>query len=196
MPKRLLAATATLLVALIAPALAQSARKIQGCDLARADTTVHGITLGDEASFIRVIGNDRRTVLDDPTSNSAWSLYASRDNKQLLMLRHHAGDAVNSYREAEVKYGRHDRKPANLRVYEFVTGNGIKLGMRQRAVLKRLGPCFRSTHKAGNEIIRYEIQNEKAETGVLKAKNMPQYYAEYEFHNRKLIRFAFGHSPQ
>ena len=50
------------------------------------------------------------------------------------MLHHHAGDVQNSFREFEVKFGRHDRKPMKLPVYEFVTGKGIKLSMKRKAV--------------------------------------------------------------
>ena len=97
--------------------------------------------------------------------------------------------------EFEVKFGRHDRKPMKLPVYEFITGKGIKLGMKRKAVIAKLGPCFKSTEDDETETIRYEIKDEKASTGVLKAANMPEYYAEYEFRNGILIRFKFGHEP-
>ena len=176
------------------PALAQ---KPADCSLAKADRSVIGIALGDEASAIRVIGRDVRTVMEPPGSDMAWMLFAARGNRQLLALRHHAGDVEFSFREVEVKIGRHDKKPAMLPVFDFVTNGGITLGMKRKRVVARLGACFKSTMKAGNKVIRYEI----SETGgtlthpLLKAANMPQYYAEYEFHSGTLIRFRFGHEP-
>jgi hypothetical protein len=188
-------AVATLLVAIASSVAAQPAKKDQGCDLPNADTTVSGIKLGDGETIKKALGEDYRTVLDDPKSDFSWWIFASRDNKQLFAMRHHAGDTIHFYREFEVKFGRHDRKPMKLPVYEFITGKGIKLGMKRKAVLAKFGPCFKSNVDDEIETIRYEIKDEKAATGILKAANMPQYYAEYEFRNGILIRFKFGHEP-
>ena len=181
-------------------ALAQPAKttqgNAQGCDLPNADTVVLGIKLGDSASAVKILGEDYKTIADKPLSDLAWTIFASRDNKQLLLLRHHPGDVENSFLEVEVKFGRHDRKPKNLKVYDFITGKGIKLGMKKKAVIAKFGPCFKSTETDDDtEIVRYEIKDEKASSGILKATNMPQYYAEYEFRNGILIRFKFGHAP-
>ena len=192
---RRIAAALFLLAAAALPATAQPAKKGQGCDLPNADTIVLGIKLGDSASTIKVLGEDYKTIVDKPGSDFAWTIFASRDNKQLLLLHHHAGDVENSFLEFEVKFGRHDRKPKNLKVYDFITGKGIKLGMKRKAVIAKFGPCFKSTETDDTEIVRYEIKDEKAASGILKAANMPQYYAEYEFRNGILIRFKFGHGP-
>ncbi len=184
-----------LLIATTLSAAAQPAKKSTGCDLPNADTIVHGIKLGDSASAIRVLGRDFRTVVDNPASDFGWSLFASRDNKQLFLLRHHAGDLEHSYLEFEVKFGRHDRKPKNLPVYEFITGKGVKLGLKRKPVLAKFGPCFKSVQNGEIEVVRYEIKDDKAETGILKTTNMPQYYAEYEFRNGVLVRFKFAHEP-
>ena len=184
------------------PAAAQTAAgKGPGCDLANADTVAYGIKLGDGESTRRAIGPNYKIVLSDLTSDYAWLIFASRDNKQLLRLRHHAGDTVNSYMEIEVKYGRDSRKPMQLPPYEFISGKGAKLGMTRKQIVALFGPCFKSTIKAGTEIIRYEIAVDASELTsptlppMLKAANMPQYYAEYEFSNGRLVRFAFGHEP-
>ncbi len=172
-----------------------------GCELPNADIVVHGIRLGDSESTRRALGRDYRLVLSERASDYAWAIFASRDNKQLLRLRHHAGDLVDSYLEAEVKYGRDSRKPTNLRVYEFLSGQGIKLGMTRKQVVARFGPCLQSEKSGASEIIRYQI---KAAAGALKAAtlpaplkavNMPAYYAEYEFRAGRLIRFTFGYPP-
>ncbi len=192
---RIFAAAVIVLFAATSSAGAQPAKTAQGCDLPNADTVVLGIKLGDSASAVKVLGEDYKTIVDNPLSDLAWTIFASRDNKQLLMLRHHAGDVENSFLEFEVKFGRHDRKPKNLKVYDFITGKGIKLGMKRKAVIAKFGPCFKSTKTDETEIVRYEIKDEKAASGILKTSNMPQYYAEYEFRNGILIRFKFGHAP-
>ena len=117
-------------------------------------------SLATAGTIKKALGEDYRTVIDDPKSDFAWWIFASRDNKQLFSMRHHAGDAIHSYREFEVKFGRHDKKPMKLPVYEFITGKGIKLGMKRKAVLAKFGPCFKSTRKDENEIVRYEIADE------------------------------------
>jgi len=160
-------AAALLLLAATLPAAAQPAKKAQGCDLPNADTIVHGIKLGDDASTKKVLGENYDTIINDPKTDFPWHIFASRDNKQLLMLRHHAGDNVHSYMEFEVKFGRHDRKPMKLPVYEFITGKGVKLGMKRKPVLTKFGPCFKSVRKDDTEIIRYELTDENASKGVL-----------------------------
>jgi hypothetical protein len=170
-----------------------------GCDLAKADVEVAGIRLANGDSSRRVLGKDFRIVMTDPQSENPWLVIASRDNKQILRLRKHAGDVVDSYMEFEIKFGRDERRPQNLKMYEFVTGQGIKLGARKKSVVAKLGPCFKSTIDGKKETIRYEIK-EKAEKNnyrspLLKAANMPEYYAEYEFDRDRLVRFQFGHEP-
>jgi hypothetical protein len=190
---RTIAVALVLLAAAALPAAAQPAKK--GCDLPNADTIVAGIKLGNDKTTKKVLGEDYPIVVDDPKTDYPWMIFASRDNKQLFLMRHHAGDDIHSYREFEVKFGRHDRKPMKLPTYEFITGKGIKLGMKRKPLLAKLGPCFTAKETDDGEIIRYELKDEKASTGVLKAAGMPQYYAEYEFRNGVLVRFKFGHSP-
>ncbi|MBZ0141323.1 MAG: hypothetical protein K8H87_16390 [Pseudorhodoplanes sp.] len=182
-------------VLLAAALFATPAGARAGCELANADTIVHGIRLGDAQSTIRVLGRGYRTVIDDPANDFPWHVFASRDNKQLLLLRHHAGDLQHSYLELEIKFGRDSRNPVKLPVYEFVTGNGTRLGQWRRTVVARMGPCFKSVRKGDVEILRYEIAEETPTSGILKATNMPRYYAEFEFYNGRLHRYRFGHDP-
>ncbi len=190
---------ATGIVTLATSAAAWGQDATTGCDLAKADVEVAGIRLANADSTRRVLGKDYRVVLSDPQSDQPWLVLASRDNKQLLRLRKHAGGSADSYMEVEVKYGRDEHRPQNLKMYEFVTGNGVKLGMRRKALVAKLGPCFKSEVKGRAETLRYELK-EKAEKGsfqspLLKTANMPQYYAEYEFDRDRLVHFRFGHAP-
>jgi hypothetical protein len=185
-------AAALVLVLTCAGAAAQT-----DCALPKADRSVAGIALGDADSAVRVLGRDFTPLFDNPKSDHPWLIFASRGNRQLLLLRHHPGDPEHSYMEAEVKLGRHDRKPPAIPVFDFTTGGGIKLGMKRRAVVGRLGTCFKRDIRDGNEVIRYEIAKKDGapDNPLLKATNMPQYYAEYEFHGTTLVRFRFGFSP-
>jgi hypothetical protein len=194
MPRLPLASLATTACILIAAGPSHAQRRDgPACDLLNADVIVQGIKLGDRASTMRVLGDNVRTVIVDPMTDFPWYLFASRDSKQLLALRHHAGDFGRSYREFEVKYGRHDRKPDKLKVWEFVTGKGVKLGATRRSVVRRFGPCFTSVVKDGTETIRYEIDGDNS--SFLRLNKLDSYYAEYEFKRGRLIRFRFGQTP-
>jgi hypothetical protein len=186
-------AAAAFWAAMLGAAAAQPAKK--GCDLPNADRSIHGVTLGNAKSAREVLGEDHRNVVNDPQTDFPWILFASRDNKQLLAFRHHAGDIVDSYLEVEVKFARDSRKPPNLHVFEFVTGQGIKLGMKRRPFVRKMGPCFSSVIKGTTETIRYEIKELEPKSAILKVANMPQYYAEYEFDHGVLVRMKFGYEP-
>jgi hypothetical protein len=125
---------------------------VRGWAAGSTQNVVKSLKLGDGETIKKALGEDYRTVLDDPKSDFAWWIFASRDNKQLFAMRHHAGDTIHFYREFEVKFGRHDRKPMKLPVYEFITGKGIKLGMKRKAVLAKFGPCFKSN--VDDEIVK------------------------------------------
>lgn len=182
------------LAAAITLALLASAAHAQDkdCGLPGATTGVHGIALGDAQSAVRVLGRDFQTVVDDVNTDFPWLIFASRDNKQLLMLRHHRGDVINAFAEIEVKFGRHGRDPMKLPVYEFIAGNGIKLGQWRRTIVGKLGECFTSKRDGETEILRYEIKGGAAPSAAIKA----HYYAEYEFFGGRLHRFRFGYAPE
>jgi hypothetical protein len=59
-----------------------------------ADTSVHGIALGDGDSARRALGENRRVVPNDPSPDFPWHALSSRDGRQTLRLRHHAGDVA------------------------------------------------------------------------------------------------------
>jgi hypothetical protein len=173
-----------------------TSRKSHGCLLPNADTVLHGIKLGDSKSTERVLGRDRRGAPDDPGTDFPWYAFSSSDGRQTMRLRRHAGDVVDSYMEVEVRRGR-DAKALPLATSSFVTGKGVRLGMTRKQVTALFGPCFTAVRKGKTERLRYEIaeDSDKPKSPVLKAANMPQYYAEYEFENGVLVRFAFGHEP-
>lgn len=188
---------AAAVVVLALPHLADAAPKRgPGCHLPNADTSVHGIALGDDDSTRRALGENYKAVPNDPNTDFPWYAFASRDGRQTLRLRSHAGGVVDSYLEFEVRRGR-DPKAVPLAADSFVTGKGVRLGMTRKQVVALFGPCFTARRKGKTETLRYEIEEDVAgqTPPVLKAANMPQYYAEYEFEDGRLIRFRFGHEP-
>jgi hypothetical protein len=88
--RRLVLAAAVAVLALPHSTDAAS-KKGPGCRLPNADSSVHGITLGDDDSTRRVLGWNYKAVPDDPNTDFPWYAFASRDGRQILRLRRHAG---------------------------------------------------------------------------------------------------------
>jgi hypothetical protein len=183
------------------------------CRLDKADRTVHGVTLGDSASGKRILG-DRMTsklhMVEREGGDFPWYVFASRDGTQTIAYRTHPGDVVNSYNEVEVRLVRigpkqllgHDESyyvgregsPPKLPAGSFVTTSGIRLGMTEAEVTRRIGRCFKVLGaRDGMRTIRYAVEDETARLPVLKPTNMPSYYAEYQFERGKLVRYRFGY---
>jgi hypothetical protein len=172
-----------------------------------ASLPVDGIDVLDSNAVRRLVGKDYKTVQTEPQTDFPWAVYVSRDAKQSLALMTHPGGTRFDFQEIEVKelaLGKPDvlgrnvayyigREPRDqtLRVSEFVTARGIKLGVTKAFVTSRVGPCARAFKTRGAmETIRYEIADEKHP--LLKKTGMPSYYAEYQFRAGKLVRFRFG----
>jgi hypothetical protein len=104
----------------------------------------------------------------------------------------HYGDIVGSYNEIEVR-PRKAGDPAGRQVgaTAFATERGIKLGLSEKDVVARAGPCFvRKRGEAGERILAYAIEDEKHP--LLKRSNMPSYFARYAFVGGRLAWFRIG----
>ena len=158
------------------------------------DTAVSGIGLGDADSARRILGNDYRYFGHEPQTDYPWAHFMSRDGKQMLSLRHHAGDLAHSHMELSVRYAGASTVEQSLATDAFVTDRGIRLGVSQRFVRARIGACARTAPTGtGAETIRYEIT--QARSPLLARHRMPRYYATYEFQHGRLVRFQFGFDP-
>lgn len=211
MPIRMIAAVT--LLATVAASSHAAPNPRGDCRLDKADRAAHGVTLGDSASGKAVLG-DRMTrklhMVEREGGDFPWYVFASKGGTQTVAYRTHPGDTVNSYNEVEVRYARigqqhlvakeesyyvgREGKPPTLPADAFVTGRGIKLGQSRQDVTRRIGRCFKVIETRGAmQTIRYEVEDESAKLPVLKAANMPSYYAEYQFERGKLVRFRFGY---
>jgi hypothetical protein len=202
-------------------ALAASAVRVEpappsgDCRLDKADHAVHGVILGNYHTGKAVLGSrmakDGKVWrwVDRKNGDFPWYLFATKDGKQIAAFRVHPADVVNSYMEMEVRYRSLRRKhllakresyyvgregsPRKLDTAEFATNNGIKLGLSRTEVVERLGVCFKTTSRGSTETLLYGVGDMKAELPILKLANMPFYYAEYQFHRGKLVRYRFGY---
>ena len=198
------------LTALVAPGAAAPA-----CSMKNPDTIVHGIVVGDSKTAVRRIGRNEKLklTLPEPTSSFPWAVFFSSDGKQTLALQQYPGGGIDDYMMSEValtrlganatlsdedsRYMGKASKKQKLPAVEFVTGRGIKLGVTKAEVLKRLGASCIETLKTegGSETVRYQFEEAEPEKmpAFLKAANMPEYLAEYQFESGKLVRFRFGY---
>jgi len=169
------------------------------CRPVKAESDINGIRIADEASARRVIGSQLkdqgpRVEQDKDASGADTSLpyvrFATRDGRQELKPFIHYGDVVDSYNEVAVA-------PATMSTAKrlpfdaFATERGIKLGMREKTLIRLLGSCYtREGAKDGAATIAYAITDES--DALLRRAKMPSYYARYTFRAGRLVRFALA----
>ncbi len=159
------------------------------------DIAVYGVELGDPLSAALQLGSGYEIVEDE--SGLSQAVFTNAAETEVLKLYMHPGDKSGAFREAEVLATGDldaDVDATVLDTPQFRTGRGIKLGMTRKDVLERFGACAATgSTEGGADVIRYEI-TDIATSDLLKAQNMPLYYAEYAFEEDKLVRFVFGFS--
>jgi hypothetical protein len=189
MPMRL----PTVLLLLHLPGAAHAA-----CQQVRAETDIIGIRLNDTESTRRVLGPwqtlkvEQEKDREGADADFPFVRLVSSDGKQEARLFAHYGDIVGSYNEIEVR-PRKAGDPAGRQVgaTAFATERGIKLGLSEKDVVARAGPCFvRKRGEAGERILAYAIEDEKHP--LLKRSNMPSYFARYAFVGGRLAWFRIG----
>ena len=159
------------------------------------DIAIYGVELGDPLSAALQLGTNYALVEDD--SGLPHAVFTNTAETEVLKLYMHHGDKSGSFREAEVLATGDldaDVDATVLDTPHFRTGRAIKLGLSRQEVLERFGACAATGNtESGADVIRYEI-TDIATSDLLKAQNMPLYYAEYAFEQDKLVRFVFGFS--
>lgn len=177
-------------------AIAQGSRFVHAACLPNLpDVAVFGVELGDPLSTVLQLGSGYELI--ETEDGLPYAVFTNTTETEVLKLYRHYGDTTGTFQEAEVLAigdldG--DEEATVLDTPHFRTGRGIRLGMSSKEVDDRFGACARSVVGAGpREVTRYEI-TDIATSDLLKAHNMPLYYAEYTFEQDKLVRFAFGFS--
>jgi hypothetical protein len=197
---------AALAMTVTSASAATSARK-PACQLTNPDDRIYEITLGKGDDLVAMVGDKYALVQESPASSFPWAVFFSRDRRQTLALRKYPGSGEHDVYVAEVQYagrkakanlseepsGYMGKEPKGQRLptTEFVTANGIKLGMTKKAVLAKLGDCFAVRKRADSETLRHDLADANSE--FLKKAKMPSYYAEYQFDGGRLVRFRFGY---
>jgi hypothetical protein len=163
--------------------------KKNNCDFSEPDTSLNGIILRNSKSADNVIGTDNK--IDEKEQYHFYSLMGA----ETLTLTKHPGDGKNQISVFRVSYSdKADYGYKQLKVENFQTEKGIKLGLTKKQLIEKLGNCYAVVDSTENCIeLYYRIENPKdSKTKILESNNMPVYYATYTFCNDKLRYYEFG----
>ena len=177
-------------VAVFALLSVEPARAAGTCVPTQPDTGAHGIELLNPESTVKAIGSDYKFIPGGSSAPKASLI--NWNGLQKLTLIGHPGDPKHAYSEIELRHSDRQMRFANLPAAEFVTTNGLKLGMTRTQVLAILGDCMASDRKTGGtERIRYVLEG-TPQPPLLAKYNRPKYSALYTFYKDKLILMRFG----
>jgi len=163
--------------------------KKNNCDFLEPDTSLNGIILRNSKSADNVIGADNN--VDEKEQYHFYSLM----DAETLTLTQHPGDGKNQISVFSVSYSdKADHGYKQLKVENFQTEKGIKLGLTKKQLVEKLGNCYAVVDSTENCIeLYYRIENPKdSRTKILESNNMPVYYATYTFCKDKLRYYEFG----
>ena len=155
----------------------------------KPDTVIGQISLINSENVDTYLGENVMEKLADEVI--PYSNVISRDSKQQLTFYFHPGRVKKEFSEFEVSYlTRKDRNARVIKEKEFITENGIKLGMTMGEFRSIKGEPDTITN-GKTTIFHYQIDDfENSE--FLKKYNMPIYHADYKFKNGYLNEFRFG----
>lgn len=168
-----------------------------------SDISVNDIYLLDAASAEKVIGKDIELEADDEPTCINCAHFFNRQETEVLSLILHGGDDKNRF--SEIWILRAAAKPKSTihhlsSIDHFITGKGIKLGMRRTEVVKALGRKNSSEKIMDNmAVLRYKFDNhdsshapDREEVQFLECYSQIGYFAEYKFRSDILVEFIFG----
>lgn len=159
------------------------------CSFEYPDSTCAGFILRKANSISNILGE--KTSLEGGKEH----FFLSSDKKQLLQLIVHPGDINNQVSMFRLNYIDQSNKNSKvLKLKDFETEKGIKLGINKSLLISKLGDCYVSSDSTANSItISYYLETPNdSKSGLLKNNNLPLYSAIYEFKEDRLISFEFG----
>lgn len=164
-----------------------------------ADISLNEIYLHNPVSVVAELGKEISiSELGDYSYNSYSVMphvaYCNQDSTRIFYLIQHPGAELYSFSEFAVTQFSNGigEELICLKVDEFESGNGIKLGMVKSELIDILGSDFVVIKNIGRIItIQYSI-SELETSEFLKHYNMPIYTGTYSFRDSILTKFSFG----
>jgi hypothetical protein len=167
-----------------------SEQKVSDSEKFPPDISVNGIFLQDNASVETHVGDLIPRLIMENDSLTYYLL--NTEASQFFKLAFHPGSMRNAFSIFEV--GSLTRTidkqhSTTLKTKEFVTENGVKLGISKQDIIEKKGTSF---EKLKGNSIRY-VLDDFENSPFLKRYNTPVYFAVYEFdRNNLLIKYTFG----
>lgn len=151
------------------------------------DTSLSNIKLKDAKSATIILGVKR--LNGDTTYN-----FSSKDKKEVLGVTVHPGDNYSQISIFQVRYADKSNQATVLKIDNFKTEKGIRLGLSRKEIIARLGNCYSVADSTKySYVINYRVEEPNdSKTKLLERQNMPIYYATYKFTSDKLIEYEFG----
>ena len=113
-------------------------------------------------------------------------------------MSRYGGDMNSQISIFKVEYSdKADHGYKQLPIDTLFTEKGIRLGLTQDEVIKKLGTCHTTLYNGKNYVELYYLieRPQDSRTGLLKRQNMYMYFASYQFRNNKLETIEFGVRP-
>ena len=146
---------------------------------------ISGIPLLSAADAEPILSDRRDSVT--VAASGPWYVFANADGSQILTLKANMGDQY-TIRTVTVTRPRPGMAPAAFpgNPQDFVTGNGIHVGMTRQEVEAVLGD---PSYWIG-DVAAYQIRRPAP---ALQALDMEEYSALYAYEDDRLISFEFGY---
>lgn len=160
----------------------------------KADISVNNIYLCDTLSVQKIIHYDIEKYLQVDDVKFPHLNVANYDTSELLVLIFHPGSISWAFDEFQITKFPNDLNEKYLilkDVKKFITGKGIKLGIKEKEMERILGKNYLlRKHPFGKELL-YSISNLNSSI-FLKEFNLTEYLGKYNFRNGKLTYIKFG----
>jgi hypothetical protein len=157
-----------------------------------ADISINGIYLDDPQSTERILGPNIPPVENPLGPHFFYNIFNNKKSEMLSLIIH-PGDIRHTISEFKVRKPlKVDKMTIHLtKIDYFISGKGIRLGLKKKQVTDILGSSFIETKSGNITTLKYKL-DDFSQSEFLQSYNMPIYYGEYKFEDDKLIEFAFG----
>ncbi len=159
------------------------------------DLGVNGIMISDTTNVKTILKISSKSFDELEDANSLPHLnYINNDSTELLVLVTYPGSYKYTFDEFKVLRFDHnlkERYKALLKIKKFRTYKGLSIGMSINELKNILGPNFKEQQYKNKTILKYRLSNLK-KSKFLEYYNMPSYFGNYTFLDKKLIKIEFG----
>jgi hypothetical protein len=160
----------------------------------KEEYAIFGIYLQNDSSTTNALGKDIWKKHFEADSMFPRIECFSADNRQILRLFFHYGGFRNSVAEFELLFTpshyRKNKKVVSVKSAEFVSKNGVRLGMTRAQLIRIIGTNYKqNTTGEYEELIYY---TDDTNNGILKKLGGVAYFIKCNFRKGKLCQYNFG----